>query len=918
MLHTSHPIGAATAGKYYGEHYSSAQGQYYTEGHALEGQWHGRFAAELGLVGGVQGEAFERLVNGQNPASGEQWIKHRDTHLTASGKEMAHRAAWDLTFNAPKEVSLTALVGGDHRVREAHRAAVKAALDAGEMYTQARGGGNHAPVTTGKWIVAQFEHDTARPERMDESVNAALYPAPHLHTHAVMMNLTVADKPRSLETGELFKAQQLMKAVYQSELKHHLRELGYEVHEGKNGAAEIQGYTKEYLAAESLRGARIKARMQELGLSGRRSEEIIQHEARNEKLALSPEEVRALHQARAAEYGNQPEAVVLAAVERRREYKPAHEIPAYEAVTFAKRSITERLAVFDHFQLVSEALKYGRGYVRVGEVERNIAERRDAPAGKSPEFITVQHGRPNAPGRQYTTHGMVSMEREVLKLTTDGRGKVEPIAKLETAESLQARYRKLNGGLGINAQQAQAAAGILASPDRVTGLQGVAGSGKTSSTLKIVTDFAKASRMQVVGLAPTGRARKELEAAGIPAQTLQRFLTRNEGEPERKKPRLFIVDESSLVSTKQYQEFLTRMRPGDRVLEVGDIRQHESVEAARIFDEQQKAGMRTEHLTHVVRQKNPEILAVVNSLQEGKASAAVKALDAQGRVDVIEKRAIRLDRIAADYVASPAGTLVISPDNESRRELNDLIREKLQAAGSLGTDAVIARILVNRQDLTKEDRKLAGSYETGTVIRFQTGSEALAIKAKDYATVIDRDTEKNTVTAKRPDGKLVTYNPKRHYGVEVFEQQLRSLAPGEEIVFRAPAKERGITTGDRATIETIDPRGNVKLRMEEKSRAMMFNLAELRHFDYAYASTSYSAQGATSDRVLVHMNTAEKGAKAMLNSAMAYVSLSRPRDEIKVYTDDVKRLERMLENSEVKKVALRPEQIEAYGIGQGV
>ena len=108
----------------------------------LRAQWHGQFAAELGLIGAVRGEAFERLVNGQNPVNGEQWIKHRATHLTASGKEMPHRAAWDLTFNAPKEVSLTALVGGDLRVREAHRAAVKAALDAGEMYTQARGGGS--------------------------------------------------------------------------------------------------------------------------------------------------------------------------------------------------------------------------------------------------------------------------------------------------------------------------------------------------------------------------------------------------------------------------------------------------------------------------------------------------------------------------------------------------------------------------------------------------------------------------------------------------------------------------------------------------------------------------------------------------------------------------------------------------------
>ena len=226
----------------------------------------------------------------------------------------------------------------------------------------------------------------------------------------------------------------------------------------------------------------------------------------------------------------------------------------------------------------------------------------------------------------------------------------------------------------------------------------------------------------------------------------------------------------------------------------------------------------------------------------------MKSLDAQGRVDVIEKRAVRLDRIAANYVASPAGTLVISPDNESRRELNDLIRTKLQAAGSLGANTVAATILVGRQDLTKENRKLAASYQIGDVIRFQSVAADLGVKAKDYATVIDRDTEKNTVTAKRSDGKLVTYNPKRHYGVETFEQQLRPLAPGEEIVFRAPWKERGITTGDRATIETLDARGNVKVRMDEKSRAVNFNLSEMRHFDYGYASTSYSAQGATVDR----------------------------------------------------------------------
>ncbi len=223
----------------------------------------------------------------------------------------------------------------------------------------------------------------------------------------------------------------------------------------------------------------------------------------------------------------------------------------------------------------------------------------------------------------------------------------------------------------------------------------------------------------------------------------------------------------------------------------------------------------------------------------------------------------------------------------------------------------LARILVSRQDLTKEDRKLAGSYETGTVIRFQSGSADLAIKAKDYAAVIDRDTEKNTVTAKRPDGEAGYLQPES--GTTAWKSSSSSYAMSlaawrGDCVSDAPARERGITTGDRATIETLDPRGNVKLRMEEKkpgrdvqpSRSCGTSIMPMRP-----PATARKAR--LSDRVLVHKNTAEKGAKAMLNSAMAYVSLSRPRNEIKLYTDDVKRLARLLENSEVKKVALRPE-----------
>ena len=472
MLHISHPIGIATAGKYYAEHYSSASGQYYTEGHAHEGRWHGKLAQEFGLPSGVQGEAFERVVNGNHPITGEPLIAHRETQRAKDGKELGHRAAWDLVLQPDKSVSVTALVGGDELVRQAHRMAVRAALDAGEAYTQARGGGDKESITTGKFLVAIFEHDTARPERLNEQNSDSLYPAPHLHSHCVMANLTVADKARSIQTGELFRAQQLMKSVYQSEMKHHLRVAGYEVHEGKNGAAEIQGYTKEYLAAESLRSARIQERLEELGLTGRRAEEIIAHQDRHEKLDLTAEEVRALHLARAKEFGDQPAKVVAEARERKKRGLHIETIAPQEAVTFAKRSLTERLAVFDHFALISEALKYGRGHVRVKEVEADVAQRRVAAQGRGPELIPVAHGRPNAPGLQYTTREMVATEREVLQLTKDGKATVDPIQTSATPGTVKTKYQHLNNGRGLNANQIAAVVGLLHSPDKITGLQG--------------------------------------------------------------------------------------------------------------------------------------------------------------------------------------------------------------------------------------------------------------------------------------------------------------------------------------------------------------------------------------------------------------------------------------------------------------
>jgi conjugative relaxase-like TrwC/TraI family protein len=148
--------------------FTSETQSYYKQGGAVTGEWQGRLAERMGLVGAVGPEDFARLSEGRHPQTDEQMVRHREAqeYANADGtttKAVEHRAGWDATFSAPKSVSLTALVSGDERVREAHRAAVTAALTELERYTQARISGNNVAETTGKFIAAEFEHDKARP-----------------------------------------------------------------------------------------------------------------------------------------------------------------------------------------------------------------------------------------------------------------------------------------------------------------------------------------------------------------------------------------------------------------------------------------------------------------------------------------------------------------------------------------------------------------------------------------------------------------------------------------------------------------------------------------------------------------------------------------------------------------------------------
>jgi hypothetical protein len=264
-------------------------------------------------------------------------------------------------------------------------------------------------------------------------------------------------------------------------------------------------------------------------------------------------------------------------------------------------------------------------------------------------------------------------------------------------------------------------------------ISGGAGAGKTT-TLTVIHSAAESQVYHVEGFAPTSRAAKQLEQAGVHAGTLQGFLARGQNaelNPEQK--RLFFIDESSLASTNQMREFLARLGTQDRLLLIGDTHQHQGVEAGRPFEQLQEAGMRTAKLDEIVRQKDPALKSAVEMLATRQVSAALDALRQQGRVQQIPDREECIRAIAKSYVESPDNTLIVSPDNISRRELNVAVRQELKATGVLAPEDRTLRVLVQRQGMTGAERSWASHYEIDDVVRYTRGSKTIGIEAASYA-----------------------------------------------------------------------------------------------------------------------------------------------------------------------------------------
>ncbi len=915
--------------------------------HREASAWAGNGADDLGLKGPVDADTFRAVLEGRVPdGSGKQ--------LGRRGRdgEILHRPGRDLTFSAPKSVSIAALVGGDDRITQAHDRAVAATLawvekNAAQTRMKDPDTGQMARVGGQKIIAAAFRHDTSR--NLD----------PQLHTHAVLANMVrgADGKWRSMANEGLYEKQKLIGMLYRNELAAGLAKLGYAIEKTHaDGRFEIAGIPREAIEAFSTRRAEIEAAMEARGLGASADHPRLSERAalmtRAAKRDIDRGELREVWRNQAADLGLDARALVAEAAgktaaparemaDRARNgidsepqpvasgktagpirqadlpldgpaEAPGRELPseaappspASEAVAWALAHLSEREAVFSRSDLFAAALAHAPGAVTMTEAEREVAALEKAGSLHAVDLPGAEDS--------LATDRSVAEERETMASMQAGQGRGRAVMR-----GWQVQGRLSRGPL--TAGQKDAVKLILSAKDRTVGVQGYAGTGKTTMLNRTRT-LAEKKGWRMAGLAPSASAAETLATeAGIATETLQMFLARNAGVAEGRLTKkgaremraafaktILVVDEGSLASTVQARDLLriANALRIPRVVLVGDARQLDAVDAGKPFAQLQAAGMQTATMDEIMRQRDPALKEAVEASLKGDIGRAFEKLGsnvAEVKPDniagAVAARWLRLDEEAR------ANTGVMAPSHELRQQINGHIRERLAREGRIHGPAMASERLVS-MGYTNAEKALAGNYGVGDVVAFHRPYKRIGVEKGDERRVMGVDHKARAVLLDDRRGGRVAWKPQqiggRRGGSEVYRAEEIELRAGDRI--RWTRNDAGLGLVNSRTAEVLKvANGRVTFRLEDgQTLELGANDPQLRHLDHAWASTVHAFQGRTVDRVIAAM---EARHPHLTTQKSFYVEISRARDRAELVTDDAKDLRAQLESVTGERIA---------------
>lgn len=877
MLSTKAQTNLKNAKSYFEEHL--ATGDYYTESERVSGEWIGTGAEILGLSGPVEQKNFVALCDNTHPLTGQRLTQRlNQTRTENAGTDDERTAAnrrvfFDFTFSPPKSVSIIALVGGDQRVMQAHREAVKIAVRELEHFasTRIRQAGNNSDRTTGNIVAALFEHDTSR--ALD----------PHLHTHCIVFNATHDAKEnrwKALQNYQMLVAQKYVENVYYHELARALRGCGYTLENAARGDFRVTEISPELCERFSKRHREIDEQTREFlvgnpdKITGNVDDirEHLAHKLRSRKIhSLAPNRLHALWKSQLL---NEDETALHSPPTTASNAEP---VSSAGAISWAEEHLFNRRSIVNEHELWRHALEFARGSaVTLEELKRGTASR---------DYLREADGK-------LTRKDVLAREWRIVQMASRGLGQFSALGAHAS-----------NKPNNLAEDQEKAFEQIVGSRDFVTLFRGGAGTGK-SYVLRSVQEALISGGRPTVALAPQRQQVLDLQRDGLAhAKTVAEFLQNRSMAAGA----IVIVDEAGQIGARQMLALLELAQAhGGRVILSGDTRQHGPVEASDALRAIERyADLRPAEL-NIIRRQDPDrakakherekiqtYRKAVKAAANGDGEASFSALEKMDAVVEASPEEMH-DSLVRAYLALAAANqsaLVVSQTRAEVRALNESIRAGLRATRGIKDDEQLV-VALESADLTPAQRLDPRFYPKDHVLVFNRrvagwdrGTRGRMLAASQAGIIVEAGE------------KIRLIKPKHADHLTVCTPRPLQLSPKDRLQLRANAKAmcgESLANGEVVTVRKIRASGEIAL---EDGRILP---ASYQQFTRGHAVTSYGSQGKTVDHVLL----SDSAVRAATNSQQWYVSISRGRRSVCIFTPDKQELRRHIARSGDRPLAL--------------
>lgn len=822
----------------------------------------------------VTQSVLSRLLLGNVPSGGS--IKN-----AGEGK----RCGLDLTFSAPKSVSIAALVRGDSLVIEAHNRAVERALADVEKLVGCRVTefGQTRFEQTGNALFAKVVHATNREGD------------PNLHTHSLLLNMTRRNDGQivALDNQLIFKNKLDLGLVYKASLAVELRKIGYSLRPTKTGF-EIEDISDKEIVLFSKRRRQIEADLADKGLNNASvsQRQVSALETRSKKVEENLEVRKSDWLKQLADHnlpttvcnrGPEFESVSLnfPVVNENEQINCAEKVNAL--LEAGIQHLSEREQAFDLADLKIFAIAHGAGQIDIDSLQKGILELQEAN-----RLLATGAKCKNSARDLFTTDIALRLEKKILTAERMTRNSQKPL--VSDAGSLF-------DGSGMNEGQHRAASLICTSKNQIIGVQGFAGTGKTFM-LQHVQRVANTMGAVLLGLGPTLAAKSALQDALIPANTLAQFLVNPQLSDNLKPGTIIVLDESGLVGANDMNKLIDIVQAkGAKLVLVGDKDQYQSVSAGPIFEQLQSSGMQTAAMDQLQRQKTESLKVAAQLAVQGRTSESLDYLDVRECSD--EK--MRLASIANEYCSlkKPEDSLILTGTNSARKAINKVIRQALGLAGN-GTEVHV----FEKTDMSAAEKKMLGAYRVGLQIRFNKDLKSLGIEGGQVLTV--QSIEAGQVIVVDEHGERKSLSP-ASYQANTFDlghvEQIE-ISKKEKIRFTATNRKLGFRNGDLADVLSVTD-GTISLRLKS-GKKITLNLHQhkgplpIRH---GYALTGHSAQGLGVGTVLMDRTSFDR-----TTSVRQFMTdITRAKQSLVVFTDDKEKLKQSVSVQTHKTTALHVE-----------